>query len=195
MSDAHKAALAEGRAQGRAVRRYLEALEAHKPKRGRKRTPDSMKKRLDRIAAELQTADPLKRLQLRQERLDLESELSSATNKIDLGSLEQEFIESAKPYSERKGHLLLRLARSGRSGGNAQGCRRQPRRRLSQPGFEPSGYWRRLSRADERSSGSPSVDPMQVVARSLRVRHEPDDVAALVGDACDVVDEPFGLRT
>ena len=76
MSDAHKAALAEGRAQGRAVRRYLEALEAHKPKRGRKRTPESMKKRLDRIGAELQTADPLKRLQLRQERLDLESELS-----------------------------------------------------------------------------------------------------------------------
>ena len=28
MSDSHKAALAEGREQGRAVRRYLEALEA-----------------------------------------------------------------------------------------------------------------------------------------------------------------------
>src|SRR5689334_9539098 len=37
MSDEHKAALAEGRAQGRAVRLYLEALEANKPKRGRKR--------------------------------------------------------------------------------------------------------------------------------------------------------------
>src|SRR6476646_4102717 len=98
MSDSHKAALAEGREQGRAVRRYLEALEAHKPKRGRKRTPESMKKRLDRIGSELQSADPLKRLQLRQERLDLESELSSATNKIDLESLEMEFIESAKPY-------------------------------------------------------------------------------------------------
>ena len=103
MSDAHKAALAEGRAQGRAVRRYLEALEAHKPKRGRKRTPDSMKKRLDRIGVELQTADPLKRLQLRQERLDLESELATTTNKIDLTSLEKEFTDSAKPYSERKG--------------------------------------------------------------------------------------------
>ncbi len=51
MSDAHKAALAEGRAQGRAVRNYLEALEAHKPKRGRKRTPDSMKRRLAKIDA------------------------------------------------------------------------------------------------------------------------------------------------
>jgi len=53
MSDAHKAALAEGRAQGRAVRRYLEALEAHKPKRGRKRTPDSVKKRLTAIETAL----------------------------------------------------------------------------------------------------------------------------------------------
>ena len=32
MTDQHKAALAEGRNQGRAVRNYLEALEAHKPK-------------------------------------------------------------------------------------------------------------------------------------------------------------------
>lgn len=39
MSDDHKAALAEGRAQGRAVRAYLEGLEASKPRRGRKRTP------------------------------------------------------------------------------------------------------------------------------------------------------------
>ena len=42
MSDSHKAALAEGREQGRAVRRYLEALEAHKLKRGRKRTQESI---------------------------------------------------------------------------------------------------------------------------------------------------------
>jgi hypothetical protein len=38
MSKQHKAALAVGRAEGLAVRRYLDALEAHKPKRGRKRT-------------------------------------------------------------------------------------------------------------------------------------------------------------
>ena len=46
MSNSHKAALAEGREQGRAVRRYLEALEAHKPKRGRRRTSESVQKRL-----------------------------------------------------------------------------------------------------------------------------------------------------
>ena len=103
MSDEHKAALAEGRNQGRAVRRYLEALDAHKPKRGRKRTPESMQKRLDRIDVELVSADPLKRLQLIQERLDLKEELDSAGQTVDLSGLEQEFVEAAGDYSKRKG--------------------------------------------------------------------------------------------
>jgi hypothetical protein len=103
MSDEHKAALAEGRNQGRSVRRYLEALEAHKPKRGRKRTPESMQKRLDRIDAELVSADPLKRLQLIQERLDLKAELDAAGEKVDLSGLEKEFVAAAAAYSARKG--------------------------------------------------------------------------------------------
>src|ERR1041385_3221075 len=74
MSDAHKQALAEGRTQGRAVRTYLEALESHKPKRGRKRTPESIAKRLDQIANQLETADPIRRLSLVQEQIDLEEE-------------------------------------------------------------------------------------------------------------------------
>jgi hypothetical protein len=102
MSDQHKAALAEGRNQGRSVRRYLEALDAHKPKRGRKRTPDSMQKRLARIETELASADPLRRLQLIQERIDLHAELESAGAKVDLTELEQEFVDAAKAYSERK---------------------------------------------------------------------------------------------
>lgn len=103
MSDEHKAALAEGRNQGRAVRRYLEALEAHKPKRGRKRTPESVQKRLDRIDVELAKADPLKRLQLIQERLDLKTELETAGAKVDLTELEREFVSAAAAYSKRKG--------------------------------------------------------------------------------------------
>jgi len=103
MSNEHKAALAEGRNQGRAVRRYLEALEAHKPKRGRKRTPESMQKRLARIDVELEAADPLKRLQLIQERLDLTAELDAAGTKVDLTGLEKDFVAAAKAYSARKG--------------------------------------------------------------------------------------------
>jgi hypothetical protein len=103
MSDAHKAALAEGREQGRAVRRYLEALEAHKPKRGRKRTPESVQKRLSAIEERLAVADPLTRLQLVQERMDLEAELASAGNGVDLQALEDEFAAAAAPYGARKG--------------------------------------------------------------------------------------------
>ena len=103
MSDAHKAALAEGRTQGRAVRLYLEALEANKPKRGRKRTADTVKKRLEKIAVELESADPLKRLQLTQEQLDLEAELAAGDQTVDLSELEKGFIEAAAPYAARKG--------------------------------------------------------------------------------------------
>ncbi|HYZ99424.1 MAG TPA: hypothetical protein VE575_11775 [Acidimicrobiales bacterium] len=103
MSKEHKAALAEGRDQGRAVRRYLEALEAHKPRRGRKRTPDSIKKRLSTVEAEYASADALKRLHLAQERLDLRSALAATESKVDLDKLEKEFVKSAAPYSQRKG--------------------------------------------------------------------------------------------
>lgn len=103
LTDSHKAALAEGRSQGRAVRRYLEALETTKPKRGRKRTPDSIRKRLERIDTEIGEADPLKRLQLVQERIDLTDELAQSDSPIDLSELEADFVASAKAYSERKG--------------------------------------------------------------------------------------------
>jgi hypothetical protein len=103
MSSQHKAALAEGRDQGRAVRRYLEALEAHKPRRGRKRTSDSMKKRLAAVEAEIASADPLKRLHLVQERNDLEAALEASESKVDLDQIEKDFVASAAPYSERKG--------------------------------------------------------------------------------------------
>jgi hypothetical protein len=102
MSNEHKAALAEGRDQGRAVRRYLEALEANKPRRGRKRSPESMKKRLEVIDDEIAAADPLKRLHLVQERLDLQSALEASESNVDLAQLEKDFVKSAAPYSERK---------------------------------------------------------------------------------------------
>lgn len=103
MSAEHKQALAIGREQGRAVRRYLEALEAHKPKRGRKRTPESIQRRLDAIEERLPAADPLSRLQLVQERMDLQAELASKSNTVDLASLEEEFVNAAREYGDRKG--------------------------------------------------------------------------------------------
>lgn len=103
MSAEHKQALAVGREQGRVVRRYLEALEAHKPKRGRKRTPESIQRRLEGIEERLPSADPLTRLQLVQERMDLSMELEAKSNTVDLSALEEDFVSAAREYGERKG--------------------------------------------------------------------------------------------
>jgi hypothetical protein len=103
MSDEHKAAMAEGRAQGRAVRAYLEALETHKPKRGRKRTPESMRARIATIDDTIGDADPMKRLELVQERMDLEAAVEAAETTVDLTELEDAFAAAAKGYGERKG--------------------------------------------------------------------------------------------
>lgn len=103
MSEDHKQALAVGRAEGRMVRAYLDALESSKPKRGRKRTKDSISKQIERIDAELEESDPLKRLQLTQERIDLEAELETMEDGVDLSALEADFAVVAKQYAERKG--------------------------------------------------------------------------------------------
>jgi hypothetical protein len=103
MSNEHKEALALGREQGRAVRSYLEAVELHRPKRGRKRTPESIQKQLDAIASKLAGADPLTRVQLIQQRMDLQKELATKGETVDLGALEAEFVRAAKDYGQRKG--------------------------------------------------------------------------------------------
>lgn len=103
MSEEHKEALAAGRSQGRAVRNYLEALEAHKPKRGRKRTPESIAKRLSAIDGEIEEAGAMDRLLLIQERTDLQNELNSLEAGVDLAELEEAFIAEALDFSERKG--------------------------------------------------------------------------------------------
>jgi hypothetical protein len=103
MSEDHKAALAEGRRQGAAVRAYLEALETNRPKRGRKRTPESMRAKLQEIEATLSEASGIQRLEMMQQRRDLERELEAGEQTIDISALEAEFLQLAKAYGARKG--------------------------------------------------------------------------------------------
>ena len=103
MSDSHKAALATGRTEGKAVREYLEALRANKPVRGRKRTPDSIAKRLAAIETEITTADAVRELRLVQERLDLVAELATIGAPVDMTALETDFVKVAKSYGQRTG--------------------------------------------------------------------------------------------
>ena len=102
MSDEHKAALAKGRTEGRVVRDYLEGLRATKPKRGRKRTAETVQNRLAAIDDELADASPIDELLLVQERRDLEAELDAMSNTIDMNALEEAFVGVAKSYSESK---------------------------------------------------------------------------------------------
>jgi hypothetical protein len=102
MSDAHKAALAEGRSESRSVKNYLEALEENRPKRGRKRTSESINKRLQQIEKELPTTGPLKRVSLIQERMNLTKELNAGDSTVDISEFEDAFVKVAQGYSERK---------------------------------------------------------------------------------------------
>lgn len=103
MTPQHKAAMERGRAEGRAVRDYLEAVRSSKPKRGRKRTAESINKRLTAIESELDGASAIDELRLVQERRDLATELDSMGSGVDLAALEDAFVSVASAYGERKG--------------------------------------------------------------------------------------------
>ena len=102
MSDEHKAALAEGRRQARAIKAYLEALGNRRP--GRPVTPESLRARLAKIEEQLAGAtDPLRKVELIQRRLDTEDALERIAAPVDMAALEKGFVDSAAGYSARKG--------------------------------------------------------------------------------------------
>jgi hypothetical protein len=103
MTPDHKQALAEGRSDARVVKAYLEAIVATRPKRGRKRTRESITERLRAIEATRGDAAPLTALHLAQERLNLEAELAALDATPDSSAAERVFVEVAKRYSARKG--------------------------------------------------------------------------------------------
>lgn len=103
MDASHKAKLAQGRSDARAVKAYLEYLENNRPKRGRRRTEESIRSRLEAIAGELESASSLARLNMYQEQADLEAELSALEEKVDGAALRAAFIEAARRYAESKG--------------------------------------------------------------------------------------------
>lgn len=106
MSSEHKAALAKGREHANAVRAYLEAVEANRPKRGSKRTPESIEKRITQIDESYETASAITALNLLQERKNLEAELAalkSGSGTDDLEKLRRGFVRHAKPYGQAKG--------------------------------------------------------------------------------------------
>ena len=96
---------AQEKADNKAVRDYLDVLAASAPKRGRKRTADSVKARISAIGDAMGDASATKRLGLVQERLDLEAELDAMAraDSVDIGDLEAGFVKTATSYGGRRG--------------------------------------------------------------------------------------------
>lgn len=101
MTQEHKEALAQGRREARAIKKYLKALESRRP--GRPVTRESLEKRLARTNEKIEAEDsPLKVVELIQTRLDIEEQLAKLEDSADFEELEANFVEHVKSYSERK---------------------------------------------------------------------------------------------
>lgn len=107
MSNSHKDALAAGRQQGAAVRSYLNALDRQMQegsRRGPRFDPDKARARLTAIEAEEASADPLARLLLIQERLDLTARLDAVGDTGDpVDDTVDGFVANAADWAARKG--------------------------------------------------------------------------------------------
>lgn len=99
----HKAAMIQGRTETRLVRQYLEALEGVRQSGGRRRSKETLAKKLAAVEQELESADAVGRLHLVQERIDLQRAIEAAEQNVDIGELEEAFVSIAASYSERKG--------------------------------------------------------------------------------------------
>ena len=99
----HKAAMIQGRTETRVVRQYLEALDGVRKSGGRRRSKETLQKRLAAVEQELESADSVGRLHLIQERIDLQRAVEAAEQNVDINELESAFVDVAASYSERKG--------------------------------------------------------------------------------------------
>ena len=88
-----------------AVRDYLKALEQNAPRRGRKRTPESVERQLAVLEGEMEGASVTKRLGLIQQRINLETDLEALqqAESVDLSVLEAGFATHAAAYGGRRG--------------------------------------------------------------------------------------------
>ena len=105
MSDEHKAAIAAGRIEAAAVRDYLEALESNRPKRGRQVSTETLESRKADIDNQLAADDmkPIKRLELLQDRRDIDAQFAALADEPDMTAVENGFVTHAAAYGQRKG--------------------------------------------------------------------------------------------
>lgn len=102
MSQEHKDALAQGRKEARAIKAYLKSLDSRRP--GRPVTKESLEARLSSVTDKIEASDdPLKSVELIQNRLDIEEALARLGDAGNQEALAAGFIDNAVSYSARKG--------------------------------------------------------------------------------------------
>ena len=84
------------------MRAYLDALTIKKP-RGAANAA-TLQQRMDRLTDQIEAEkNSLKRLQLIQQRFNVEDKLKAVDDSIDYEALEADFVAAAASYSDRKG--------------------------------------------------------------------------------------------
>lgn len=102
MSDAHKKAIKKGRQEAAAIKSYLDSLTTGA--RRRAADPKAIQRRLKALDSRLSAeTNKLKRLDLTQQRMNLERSLDAASSEGDGSGLEKEFVAVASSYARRKG--------------------------------------------------------------------------------------------
>lgn len=91
--------------QERIVRRYLSEVEGARAGRNLKRTADAVGNRITKVDELLVSADPLSRVHLTQERIELHAEYVRLTNgsRAERSQLERDFIRVVRSYGDRHG--------------------------------------------------------------------------------------------
>ena len=103
MTEEHKAALAQGRRESKALKAYLEAISVPK-RRGRPVTAEALEAKIESLDAKVRDeGDPLARVDLIQARIDAQKALDQLTATNVMEALEAGFVVYAASYSARKG--------------------------------------------------------------------------------------------
>lgn len=100
------------RSQTVVIRRYLAALDGQ-PRNGQRISPEKLQERLEKIREQMVDADPITRVKLVQQRIEVESHLAQVEDQSDAEAAEAAFIEHAWDWAQREGISYTALREVG----------------------------------------------------------------------------------
>lgn len=90
------------RSQTATIRKYLGMI-AERPRNGYRADPERLQKKLEGVCAAMVDADPISRVKLVQQRMDLEQQLADIEGESEYEEAEAAFIEHAWDWAQREG--------------------------------------------------------------------------------------------